>query len=82
MCSWWGDTVGFNSYRDQWMSEGFADMSASLYLSLSEKNPKKFITFWNDERELLLERLVRNFVGSHPSPVSAVAPQRPRLPRH
>ena len=29
---WWGHTVGFNSYRDQWMSEGFADFSASLFL--------------------------------------------------
>jgi len=53
---WWGHTVGFSSGRDQWMSEGFAEMSASLYLSLIEKNPKKFIAFWNDERELLLER--------------------------
>lgn len=53
---WWGHTVGFNSYRDQWMSEGFAELSASLYLQLIEKNPKKFIEFWNDQRELLLER--------------------------
>ncbi|MGA8869119.1 MAG: M1 family aminopeptidase [Candidatus Sulfotelmatobacter sp.] len=58
---WWGHTVGFNSYRDQWMSEGFADMSASLFVSLVEKNPKKFITFWNDERELLLERNAQGF---------------------
>ena len=50
---WWGHTVGFNSYRDQWMSEGFADMSASLYLQVVDKNPKRFIDFWNDERELL-----------------------------
>jgi len=53
---WWGHTVGFNSYRDQWMSEGFADMSASLNLSMIEKNLKKYLTFWNDERDLLLER--------------------------
>jgi hypothetical protein len=53
---WWGHTVGFNSYRDQWMSEGFAELSASLYLQMIEKNPKKFIDFWNDQRELLLER--------------------------
>ena len=58
---WWGHTVGFNSYRDQWMSEGFADMSASLFVSLVEKNPKKFITFWNDERDLLLERNAQGF---------------------
>jgi len=53
---WWGHTVGFDSYRDQWMSEGFADMSASLYIQLIEKNPKKFIEFWNDERTMLIER--------------------------
>jgi aminopeptidase N len=53
---WWGHTVGFGSYRDQWMSEGFADMSASLFVQLIEKNPKKFVEFWNDERELLLEK--------------------------
>jgi hypothetical protein len=58
---WWGHTVGFDSGRDQWMSEGFADMSASLYLSLIEKNPKKFLTFWNDERDLLLERNKEGF---------------------
>jgi aminopeptidase N len=43
------------------MSEGFADMSASLYISMIEKNPKKFIEFWNDERELLLERNAEGF---------------------
>jgi hypothetical protein len=53
---WWGHTVGFSSGRDQWMSEGFAEMSASLYLSLVEKDQKKFVRFWKDERELLLER--------------------------
>jgi Peptidase family M1 domain len=58
---WWGHTVGFSSSRDQWMSEGFADMSASLYLSMIEKDPKKFIAFWNDERQLLLERDAQGF---------------------
>jgi hypothetical protein len=53
---WWGHEVGFNSYRDQWMSEGFADMSASLFIQAVEKNPKKFNEFWNDERELITER--------------------------
>jgi hypothetical protein len=54
---WWGHTVGFNSYRDQWMSEGFADMSASIYLQMIyAKEPQKYIKFWNDERQMLLER--------------------------
>ncbi len=58
---WWGHTVGFASGRDQWMSEGFADMSASLYISMVERNPKKFIEFWNDERTTLLERNAEGF---------------------
>jgi hypothetical protein len=67
---WWGHTVGFSSYRDQWMSEGFSDMSASLYLTLIEKNPKKFITFWNDERELLLERNAQGFRAIDAGPLT------------
>ncbi len=58
---WWGHTVGFSSGRNQWMSEGFADMSASLYLSMIDKNQKQFISFWNDERDLLLERNAQGF---------------------
>ncbi len=67
---WWGHTVGFSSYRDQWMSEGFADMSASLYLSMIEKNPKKFIAFWNDERELLLDRDAQGFRAIDAGPLT------------
>jgi aminopeptidase N len=26
---WWGQEVGFDSYRDQWMSEGFANFSVA-----------------------------------------------------
>ena len=67
---WWGHTVGFASGRDQWMSEGFADMSASLYVSMIEKNPKKFIEFWNDERELLLERDAQGFRAIDAGPLT------------
>jgi hypothetical protein len=67
---WWGHTVGFASGRDQWMSEGFADMSASLYLTLVEKNPQKFITFWNDERDILLERNAQGFRAIDAGPLT------------
>ncbi len=67
---WWGHTVGFGEGRDQWMSEGFADMSASLYLTVLEKDPKKFITFWNDERELLLERDAQGFRAIDAGPLT------------
>jgi hypothetical protein len=67
---WWGHTVGFDSYRDQWMSEGFAEMSASIYLYSIEKSPQKFISFWNDERELLLERNAQGFRAIDAGPVT------------
>jgi hypothetical protein len=67
---WWGHTVGFDSYRDQWMSEGFAEMSASIYLYSIEKSQQKFIAFWNDERELLLERNAEGFRAIDAGPVT------------
>jgi aminopeptidase N len=55
---WWGQLVSWNSYRDQWMSEGFAEMSASLFMQAvyGQKDPNAFVKFWHDERELLTER--------------------------
>lgn len=49
---WWGHMVGWSSYRDQWMSEGFADMSASIFIQLvqSQKNLNVYHKFWADER--------------------------------
>jgi hypothetical protein len=59
---WWGHTVGFNSYRDQWMSEGFADFSASLFLqTIYHNEPQRFFDFWKDERQLLTERNKEGF---------------------
>lgn len=67
---WWGNYVGFNSYRDQWMSEGFADMSASLFIQLVEKDPRKFLDFWNDERTMLLERNAQGYRAIEAGPIT------------
>jgi Peptidase family M1 domain len=67
---WWGHTVGFSSGRDQWMSEGFAEMSASLYLSMIERDQKKFNAFWKDERDLLLERNPAGFRAIDAGPLT------------
>ena len=34
---WWGDLVLWRSYRDQWLSEGFAEYSGMLYVQLRDK---------------------------------------------
>jgi len=31
---WWGDIVSWRSYRDQWLSEGFAEYSGILYAGM------------------------------------------------
>ncbi len=68
---WWGHTVGFNSYRDQWMSEGFAEASASIYLQMVyAKDPKQFVDFWKDQRELLTERNKEGFRAIDAGPVT------------
>src|SRR5271170_82970 len=66
---WWGQTVGFSSYRDQWMSEGFADFSASLFLMETRKDQKEYRDFWALLRRRLLEK---NGQGVRPVDVGPV----------
>jgi hypothetical protein len=53
---WWGHTVGFHSYRDQWISEGFSDFSASLFLQAFYREGDEFNKFWDYERYLLTRK--------------------------
>ena len=34
---WWGHMVGWASYHDQWLSEGFAEFSAGAFVEATEK---------------------------------------------
>jgi Carboxypeptidase regulatory-like domain/Peptidase family M1 domain len=51
---WWGHMVGWKSYRDQWMSEGFAEFSASLFLQQVTRDHKKYSEFWDERRDRIL----------------------------
>jgi aminopeptidase N len=53
---WWGHMVGWASYHDQWLSEGFADFSAGLYLQVTEKNSNRYLEFWKRNREQILNK--------------------------
>ncbi|HEU4390836.1 MAG TPA: carboxypeptidase regulatory-like domain-containing protein [Blastocatellia bacterium] len=61
---WWGHMVGWASYHDQWLSEGFADFSASLYLQVAEAKTDKYAKFWDNARRTILER---NIYGQRPN---------------
>ena len=51
---WWGHMVGWKTYHDQWLSEGFADFSAALYLK--QLDPKRFREFWDLQRKWILSK--------------------------
>lgn len=53
---WWGHIVGWSSFHDQWLSEGTADFSASLFLHLTEQKPDKYLKFWERHRERILDK--------------------------
>ena len=50
---WWGNTVAWRSYRDQWLSEGFATYSAVLYTK-ARLNREAML----DEVKLMRKRLL------------------------
>ena len=66
---WWGNAVGFDSYRDQWMSEGFANFSASLFLLNTRTDRKEERAFWALMHKRLLEK---NANGVRPVDVGPV----------
>ena len=49
---WWGHRVGWKSYHDQWLSEGFAEFSGFLYVQFRE-NGKEFLTQLRRDKDLL-----------------------------
>lgn len=51
---WWGDIVSWRSYRDQWLSEGFAEYSGMLYTGL-RSGPQSRDDLINQARESLLK---------------------------
>jgi hypothetical protein len=61
---WWGHLVGWDSYGDQWLSEGFAEFSAALAVQLSS-GPESYDRFWKNSRKAIFDRHV---------PGDAVAP--------
>ncbi len=67
---WWGQTVGFRSYRDQWMSEGFADASASIFLQATRPKPDDFREFWKLARRDLTEKNAEGFRPIDVGPVT------------
>jgi hypothetical protein len=55
---WFGHGVGWASYHDQWLSEGFAEFAAGLFLqeAVGPKWQKDYLEFWERQRVRILEK--------------------------
>ncbi len=51
---WWGHALGWATYHDQWLSEGFADFSAGLYLQATGQQDR-----WTKYLDRQVERITR-----------------------
>jgi len=60
---WWGHQVGWASYHDQWLSEGFSEFSAALVLQVT-KGPKAYNDFWEKRRKMIFERSTRATIAN------------------
>jgi aminopeptidase N len=53
--NWWGHAVSWQSYHDQWLSEGFAEYSALLY-TFVRRGPDEFFKTLRWNRDQLLHK--------------------------
>ena len=65
---WWGQRVGWKSYHDQWLSEGFADFSGILYVQYRQ-NMKEALNQWRKEKENLRKKDFRGHTRSSLGPI-------------
>ena len=60
---WWGHAVGWATYHDQWLSEGFADFSAGLFLQNTGRQPE-YLKYLERQRLRVIEK---NIFGLRPN---------------
>src|SRR5260370_7613747 len=55
---WFGHGVSGGSYQEEWLSEGFAEFAAALFLqqAVGPKWQKDYIDFWERQRVRILDK--------------------------
>jgi len=68
---WWGIAVDFESYRDQWLSEGFSEYSSLLYIQAVFGNNENFNEFLEDYADEIIN-IRKSFIsdGVEAGPIS------------
>jgi hypothetical protein len=59
---WWGHLVGAATYRDQWLEEGFSELSAALAVQHTQ-GWEGYNDFWRDARKLILGKYPGNAIA-------------------
>jgi hypothetical protein len=52
---WWGHQIGWQTYRDQWLSEGFAEFTSALTLEVFQGR-RSYDRYWLLRRTEILEK--------------------------
>ena len=52
---WWGHQIGFATYRDQWLSEGFAEFTSAL-VALNTGGWPRYNAFFENARKYILAK--------------------------
>ncbi len=60
---WWGHLVGWNSYRDQWLSEGLAEFTAGLVLEYTAPR-SKVDEFWDKAARNIVDKPAHAYVSN------------------
>ena len=53
---WWGNSVGWQTYHDQWISEGFACYAAALHLARGKDGERRFRELMRSYKQDLLAK--------------------------
>ena len=61
---WWGHLVGAETYRDQWLEEGFAEFSAGLAVQHTAGWPE-YDRFWKQRRKEIVQKTPGNALAPY-----------------
>ncbi|MFL6196768.1 MAG: M1 family aminopeptidase [Thermoanaerobaculia bacterium] len=68
---WWGHLVGAETYRDQWLEEGFSEFSASLAVQRT-RGWGEYDRFWRERRKEILDKFPGNaFAAWEAGPITS-----------
>lgn len=81
---WFGHSVMWASYHDEWLSEGFADFAAGLFLqqAVGPKWQKDYLEYWDRQKRRILEKnnygIAPNDTGPLWLGLRLISPRTPR----